>query len=1178
MRLKRVKIFGFKTFADKTEMNLDGDIIAIVGPNGCGKSNFVDAILWGLGEGNARQLRAQHNQDVIFNGSSKRKPLGYSEVTLLFDNEDGFLPIQTPEVAITRKLSRSGDSDYSINRQSCRLRDILDLLADSGLGRSGYAIVGQKEIDQALAASAEDRRGWVDEAAGVQRYRARKIDSLKRLSAAHDHLSRVNDILTEIESQREPLREEAEVAKRYKVAVNSLREVESGLLIKEIASAVHDVEEQEKAIERALKLIDEEGARADSIDRQVKKIGEKISLVEQEMDTIRGLQQGALTALERAEATIRLCEQKLESLSDLEANLGEEAESSRKRIVEAETDLENARKEHKEEDEAFDRLKEEFAGAGDEAKKLGDDLKALEKRLDEARELNNQKLKLEAEASHRKQRRKEVRREIEGIKESVPELDQAVADAQAAYKEKSDIVKSAEDRVIEARKGLQRFSQEDERDAQAIRKVLAEKAAMEGRRRGIEATIDTHEGLNQGARAVMEACEQGMLRGNYVPVGEAVEVQKEYAVAIETALGGSSNDLMVEHESDAKHAIELLKKHRLGRATFQPIPLMRPVNVNFDLKQVLNEKGVIGRASQLVDCEPKYIPVIESLLGRVVIVEDIDVALRLAKTSGWSRMVTLEGEVAHGSGAVSGGQSAKQGFGLVQRKAEMVEITNQIKALDRTIEEAEGRVHARKRERAKIDDEIAKIEDERLALVDDAEEAREWMQSLNDERTTTVRSLQKLESELAQLEAIEAAAIPEVDLAAIESERDALLKSVASRSADAEQAEERLREAESRLRQAQSRVYHAERRVEASIESAKTREAKVENINPERERIIRERENACKERDKAKQDKADADVRLEKAQEDKKSQLEESYKLTEEAKAARANAQSCGDMAHQAELQRARADSKRASSLQRLYEEYSVSEEEALEMAPNVDVPDDASTVVSRLRREIKGMGDVNVGAIEAFERLTERSDQLTGQKADIEEGMQQVEASIRELDKLTRERFTTTFQKLQAEFTVMFAKLFAGGEGFINLTDPDNILESGIEIDVQMPGKKKQRLELLSGGERALCAASFLFSLLKVKPSPLVVLDEVDAPLDGRNVERFVEALKEFKDICQFIVITHNPTTIEAAPVWLGVTMNEPGVSTLVPARVPIADIIETVLEGAPKNAVVQTDLAGQN
>jgi len=1178
MRLKRVKIFGFKTFADKTEMSLDGDIIAIVGPNGCGKSNFVDAILWGLGEGNARQLRAQNNQDVIFNGSTKRRPLGYAEVTLLFDNEDRFLPIPTAEVAISRRLSRSGESEYSINRQPCRLRDILDLLADSGLGRSGYAIVGQKEVDQALAASAEDRRAWVDEAAGVQRYRARKLESLKRLSVAHEHLGRVNDILREIESQREPLREEAEAARRYKAAMNSLRQVESGLLIREIATAIQEVADQEKAIERALKLIAEEEQRAEILERQVRSIGENISLLEQEMDTIRGLQQGALTALERAESAIRLCDQKLESLSDLEANFGEEAESSRRRIEEAESDLDKALQELRDEELAFERIKDECAGAGEEAKRLGKELLQLEKRLEEARALHAQKIKLEAEASLRKQRRREVRREIEGIKESLPELEQAVAEAQAAFSEKNGKVKQAETRAAEARKSLTRLNQEDDKDAQTVRRLLAERAALEGKRRGIEATIETHEGLAQGARAVIEAAKEGLLKGLYLPVGQAVDVQREHAVAIETALGGAANDLIVEHESDAKQAIELLKKHRLGRATFQPIPLVRPVNLSHDLQQVLNERGVIGRASELVACDPKHLPVIESLLGRVVVVEDLDSALRLAKTNGWSRLVTLEGEVVHGSGAVSGGLQAKQGFGFVHRKAELAEASKQIQALDQAVAEAEGRIRARSRERSNIEGMLATCEEQRLALVDDAEEAREWMQSLSDERAATIRSLQKLDAELAQLESTESPTVPVVDLPSIESERDALLKNAASRSADAEQAEEHLREAESRLRQAQSRVQHASRRLEAAKESSKVRQIKIENIGPQRERIQRDRERAIREGDQAKKDKSEAENRLQKAQELKKAYLEESYRLTDQAKAARANALSCGDVVHQAELQRARADSKRALSLQRLFEEYNIGEDEAMEMVPNVDVPNDAAAVVSRLRREIKAMGDVNVGAIEAFERLTERCDHLSCQKADIEEGARQIEASIRELDKLTRERFTATFERLQVEFAEMFRKLFDGGEGHIVLTDPDNILESGIEIDVQMPGKKRQRLELLSGGERALCAVSFLFSLLKVKPSPLVVLDEVDAPLDGRNVDRFVEALREFQGVCQFIVITHNPTTIEAAPVWLGVTMSEPGVSTLVPAKAPVSGILETVLDGAPRTAVVNTDLAAQN
>ena len=1161
MRLKRVKLFGFKTFADKTEIDLDGDIIAIVGPNGCGKSNIVDAILWGLGEGNVRQLRAQSSQDVIFNGSSQRKPLGYAEVTLLFDNEDGLLPMPTSEVTVSRRLNRAGDSEYMINRQPCRLRDILDLMADSGLGRSGYAIVGQKEIDQAVAASAEDRRSWVDEAAGVQRYRTRKVDSLRRLSAAHGHLERVNDILNEIETQREPLRDEAEIAIKYKGALGALRQVESGLLIKEVASATRDVDAHEESIARAMGLVRDETARAEALDRQTKAAGERISALEQEMDTVRGLQQGSLTALERAEAAIRLSDQKLASLKDLEDNLGEEAESSKRRIDEAKADLEIVAKENETESDSLTRLREEMSGVDEEAAKLRKALADLEKRLSEGRELHARRLRAEAEETQRKQRRREVRREVAGIEEALPELEKAAAEAKEALEAKQAESQELAKAIADVEATLSQAGTDEDKDAHQVRLLLAERAALDGRRRGIEATIDTHEGLNQGARAVLEAVDHGLLTGRYAPVGEAIEVDKEYAVAIETALGGAANDLIVEHEADAKQAIELLKRERLGRATFQPITLMRPVNVGRDLQGLLNRAGVIGRASELVECDPRVKPVVESLLGRVVVVDNIDTALEHAKTTGWSRLVTLDGEVVHSGGAVTGGRAAKQGYGLVQRKAELHEVVKEVERLSKLVAQAEARSQARKEQREKLAADMQAKREARKAHGSEVEEARQWFQNLNDELTMAKRSLQKLAHELEQLKAGEQEDLPEVDLAALDAERDELVKSLAGRTADAEQAEERLREAELRLSQAQARVYHAERRVAAAEEAAKARDRKLDTVGPERQKTIREREQAEKERDAAKADKHDADIRLEIAQAHRKKQLEESYALSEEAKAARLNVQTCTDTAHQAELNRARADAKRASSMQRLMEEYGITEEEAIEQDPTIELPPDASTVVGRLRRELKAMGDVNLGAIEAYERLTERSDELTNQRKDILEGIEQVDASIRELDKLTRDRFTTTFAALQEAFTEMFQKLFGGGKGAISLSDPDNILESGIDIDLTLPGKNKQRLELLSGGERALCAATFLFALLKVKPSPLVVLDEVDAPLDGRNVERFVEMLKEFSGILQFIVITHNPTTIVAAPVWLGVTMQEPGVSTLVPARLPASEVIEEVL-----------------
>ncbi|MEQ1934170.1 MAG: AAA family ATPase, partial [Fimbriimonadaceae bacterium] len=426
MRLKRVRIFGFKTFADRTEFDVSGGVIAVVGPNGCGKSNLVDAILWGLGEGNARQLRAQSSQDVIFSGSSKRKPVGFAEVTLLFDNEDGALPIESSEVAISRRLTRSGESEYSINRQNCRLRDVLDLLADSGLGRAGYSIVGQKEIDSALAASAEDRRAWIDEAAGVQRYRGRKLDAARRLNQAQNHLERVADIVAEIETQREPLKDEAEVARRYRSIMQSLREVESNLLVVEIAKASREVAELEAKVNDSQRLAEKENQLAESLDRQAAQTALELRRLDFSLDELRAKLNDAHMKVERADGAIKLCNLKLSNLDDLEKNLDDE--SGHVRLDEARKEVESTSTDFKEEEKALDELRILLSGAGDQATALRKELAELDSQLTKARDQHTQRLKLEAESAHRAERQKTIRRELKGIIENLPDLQKGMVE------------------------------------------------------------------------------------------------------------------------------------------------------------------------------------------------------------------------------------------------------------------------------------------------------------------------------------------------------------------------------------------------------------------------------------------------------------------------------------------------------------------------------------------------------------------------------------------------------------------------------------------------------------------------------------------------------------------------------------------------------------------------------
>ncbi len=1152
MRLKRVQITGFKTFAEKTVLDLDGDFTAVIGPNGCGKSNIVDAILWGLGEPNARTLRAQTGQDVIFSGSATRKPVGFAEVTLTFDNEDGTLAIETPEVSVTRRLSRSGDSDYSINKRPCRQRDLFELFADSGLGRAGYAIVGQKEIDAALAASPEDRRAWIDEAAGVQRYRSRRIEATRRLDQARLHLERINDIVVEIEAQREPLRKEAETAKRYKTVTQELRQIESGLMIVELVEAIEATSTLESRIATSAETAEKERIEAARLLRESGLLGEKIDAIEQEIDVVRGLQQGTITALERAEGNIRLAQQRLDSLDDFEKNLGEESEAGKHRLEQAQADLIEAQIEFAELEQLCLESQEASGTASARVKELDARLAAAEKSLAAARLSQSERIRIEAENSARVQRLRLIARELKGIEETTPPLEAGIAEAQATldslnakFQEVTDANKAVAEKRLEAQRGL-------EQHAGVMRTLLAEMASLEAKQRGIASTIELHEGLSNGSRAVLDLVQSRRLEDKYTAVGEAFSVNTELALAIEIGLGAAVHDLITPHDSDAKRAIEILKRERLGRATFQPINLVRSNPRSPELSQLARRPGVLGVAADLVKVDSQFQQVIEGLLGRTLITETLDHALALSGTRGWSKAVSLEGEVVHAGGAVTGGNSQRQTTGLVQRHAELAAATKRLEELNNKRTELLAQQQKFEAIAEELDQTLAapELEAERAEL----EETQTWLASLKQELHSATRERDKLLAEQQELTAASQAATAEpIDTEAVEAERNQLLIEIGSLSGEAQQLIDQRRSLEARLSQSKIRVEESTRRVQFAEQSEQKRDARFGTLDEQRlaARTELEQHGLAKEEAVAKQ--ADFSARLENTQAEKAKLLEASFALSEQAKQAQRNVQVAEDLGHRAELERAKLDARRASTLERLLEEYGVTQEAAIEQAPGIQLPEDAASEVHRLRKEAKGFGEVNLGAIEAFERLTERYEELSAQQDDVLSGKAEVEAGIKELDGLTRDRFMSTFERLQLAFAETFQKMFGGGEATLRLNNPEDVLATGVDVEVTIPGKRRQRLELLSGGERAMSACAFLFAILRVKPSPLVILDEVDAPLDGRNVERFIEMLQDASDQIQFIVITHNPVTIEAAPTWFGVTMESgSGVTTVLPYRVP--------------------------
>lgn len=1153
MRLKSIRIFGFKSFADKIEIDVDDNLVAVVGPNGCGKSNIVDAIQWALGEASGKNLRTGVSTDVIFNGSGSRKPLGYAEVSLVFDNSSGALPVSTTEVVVTRRLDRKGESNYAINRQSCRLKDVYELFADTGLGRTGYAIVSQKDIAATLDAPPTERRIWIDEAAGVQRYRSRKTDALKRLDSAVTHLTRVTDVLAEIERQREPLREQAEAARLYRQHLASLREVESGLLLQESASLLEEIARLEAEIVR--KRGDSEGLRKESASAEEKSDGIEavIARIEGELEELRAKQQAASTAAERAASRVALAENRLRSLDQLELFGDREQAEARARIERASATVESAKKQVDEESRAVQDLLAVISGSADEAASIDKQLREAEVRLGAARADELAFIEAEAQRKQAEQRRAAVMAELEGAKQALPSLEEGFADAEKTLAAANESLEKAKADLGDLSTSRNVLAQEIHGVETRRRDRMATRASLQGRIEGLRASIESHEGLASGPRAVLAAVDAGELSGDFVPVAKVLNVPSNLGNAIEAALGAAAGDLITSHSKHAKAAIEHLKRNKLGRATFLAADLVNP-RQRGAIESLANKPGILGVAADLVETDKEHRAAVELLLGGVLIAENIDAATALSKEQGFRKIATLDGELVFSGGAVTGGKSAHQGSGPIRLATRLRDTEQELAALDTEIAALDKSSQDLAKQTSEADERRAEAQEAHDGLAQEVVEATRWLTAIREEKAGTERAIQRLDAEVLVLEqAAQGTGGPNGSVDEFEAERNRLLGLAAAKSSDVEQAKRTVAEAADRESQAKSRLEQAQNELASAQGADATRKTRLGSVAEEREANQKALAGAQSEEAEAREHHAEISNVLAEKQSQKAEQRAAVQNLHEEARKWSDTIRTLEDAAYRDDIARARAETKRAAALARLLEEYNIDEADAKKQAPLlVDLPPDAARAAQRLRREIRDLGEVNIGAIEAYESLTERHETLERERTDILDSKAELDKAVGELDRLTRGAFAETFDQVNLALQDTFAELLGGGEASLELTDPHNMLETGVDINVRVPGKKTQRLELLSGGERALAACAFLFALLKVKPSPLCVLDELDAPLDGRNVERYVEMLKNRAEHAQFIVITHNPTTIEAAPTWFGVTMSEPGVSTVIPYRVP--------------------------
>jgi chromosome segregation protein len=1183
LQLKKLQLLGFKTFADKTEIVIDSGLTAIVGPNGSGKSNIVDALLWVLGEQNPRLMRGNSTIDVIFAGTDKRKPLGMAEVRLTIDNSDGTLPIQFGEVTVTRRIYRSGESQYMLNGAPCRLKDIVELFLDTGVGKGAYAFVSQSEIDAVLSARPEDRRELFEEAAGIKKYRFKKREAMRKLESAETNLHRVGDILHELDAQREPMERQAQTARRFILLQERLHEIEVGLLVAEVQKADYELyagkTERDEDQANLLKF-DAELAR---LERASAEVGENLAHTEGEMEAAQITRQNAVTMVERMQSRLALMTERSQTSVKNQEQFTAELRELADRVGRL-TDSIALDRQDRDEVDAEERLRQEEWSA--QKATLGELETAVQQAVRQADAR-------QGERSRRLQERAARQAALKAAQERLTELtarsERMTRDAlvlaetltEAQSREEQSRVRQEELAGIRGQLTGQRAQVEARQQAAQSQQVAGRTALDTARRTHAEQSArlstltelqESHEGFYQGVRAVLNAEKRGQLQGHFRAVVDLLQVPEPYRVAIEVALGGSLQDIVTQTEAEAKAGIQWLKQNRAGRATFLPLPLLRSGN-RFDPDAGRGTANAVQNALELVTFASEYLPVAQMLLGRVLVVPDMEAAIAASRRvgNGWSKIVTLEGELLTPSGALTGGSLQGKGAHLVGRKGEMDDLksalpqtkaevdrlTGQSEEVTRTLQELElerrhvvqqeGTVQA---ELAATESARAAAERERLRLTREQTEREAGREAVATQRHNLTGEVGHLTTTL-ETDRVEEDNADEMMATLTEQTRSLVARRDACRL--------RAIALEVEVSRLKEKCEGLTRSLGADIAALKAVEHQIGQKRGQQEQAHLSGEDAAAElqrlthlREEAQRNLATAEHEYTQWKDRRQGMLAQNFETNSGIKEV---ARRRGDVTrnlHETELRLARLEMQMIQATERLRDEYSIGKEDALARPENTTIDRNTAMEVGRLRRELRGMGQVNTGAVGEYDRLTERLEFLITQRADLEKGRESLLATIAEIDDSTRGVFMETFEAVRIEFDRLFTQLFDGGTTKLVLTNPEDILETGIEVIAQPPGKKPQHLSLLSGGERALTATALLFAFLAVKPSPFVLLDEVDAPLDGANVEKFTRLVAEFSQRSQFLLITHNPTTMEAAPTWYGVTMREPGISSILSYRVP--------------------------
>jgi len=1171
--LRAIEIQGFKSFPDKTVISFEKDITAIVGPNGSGKSNISDAMLWVMGEQRSKTLRGGKMEDVIFGGTEKRSPMGFAQVSLILDNSGGTFDIDAPEVTIARRYYRNGESEYYLNRESVRLKDITGLLMDTGLGRDGYSVIGQGRIAEIVSAKSTDRREIFEEAAGISRFRHRKEDAERKLARTEENLLRVNDKIEELELQVTPLKKQAETAKRFLILRDERRELEIDVWMEELDGlhirserAQKDFEEAQSLLAAANRELEELyavnenlSARMRESDMEAERERERLSACESSASECESAIAVLNTNLKHNEESIERLQTELGEQSLRAENISSEAAAHRARVAEIDQELVNKQLSIR----AEERKAEALAAESDQNQQGLSSLVASENEANETLAAHKATIsQLNDRAAEIEERASSIADDIAAAEERYEEISERYHEARRKaesdgdrYREVNNIIDGhrmlmggRETKVAELTDALNRISLEKGEAAHRI-KVLTE-------------LEQEYQGLGKAVKNVMQAKARGTLGGIHGPVAGLISVRDEYAVAVETALGAAMQNIVVDSQSVGKAAIEMLKRSDGGRATFLPLDTIRPNTLS---RVPSKEDGFVGIAGELVSCEDKYKALIANLLGRTVVAETMTDAVNISRRNGQSfRIVTLDGQMINVGGSMTGGSSARN-VGILSRANELRELKVKLEKLTAAEEKQAEALEAASRE---------------------LEKTRYELQVASGEQSGAAEDYRRSESEAAQLKILQSALDENIEN--LEAERSGLSgrkKENAKRLED-----ERLSMAETEkrlasLRQEIARLsaghegFEAKREAIAAFIAAAR--AELASLQAERETTVRSAESLERiiaelggESENRRLDIAEImarseDIKAELSQRESKLELfrteaqshrdaiaaQLSHKMELEGKRNRSEkaAQDKNRDINDIQLRCAGFEQKRISAemeekqiLDKLWDSYEISRSAAQQQRKPVEDMPAATKRIGELKREMSRLGNVNVDAIEEYERVNERYEFFVTHRDDVETSKRELQKIIAEITGEMKDIFLREFAAIDEKFRTVFLELFGGGKAALELEDPEDPLGCGIGIKVQPPGKAVTNISLLSGGEKSFVAIALYFAIMKVRPTPFCIMDEIDAALDEANVARYADYMRSMTDNTQFIVITHHRATMEEADVLYGVTMQEKGVTTV--------------------------------